>query len=125
MQRILRLKSIAIMMLISSVAWSQTRTVTGKVTSADEGTPIPGVNIILKGTTNGATTDSNGVYTISIPESGGTLIFSFIGMSTKEVAVDQQTIIDTQMTTDISQFSEVVVVGYGIQNKRDLNGSIA
>lgn len=118
------MKIVALFMLVTSVAWGQTRTVSGKVTSVEDGQSVPGVNVVVKGSTTGTTTDADGKYTLSVPD-GSTLVFSFIGFQTKEVAVGDQTIIDVSLTTDVTQLSEVVVVGYGTQSKRDLTGAIA
>ncbi len=125
MRKILLLKVFCALMLMTSISWAQTRTVSGKVTSSDDGAAVPGVNIIVKGTTNGTTTDANGSFNLSVPNDGGTLVFTFIGMATQEVAIGERTIIDVQMTTDSKQLSEVVVVGYGTQERKDLTGSLA
>lgn len=108
----------------AGVVLAQDRMVSGKVTAAEDGTTIPGVNVVVKGTTNGTTTDADGNYTISAPENA-TLVFSFIGLTTEEVAVGNRTTIDVPMRADVTQLSEVVVVGYGTQSKRDLSGSIS
>ncbi len=112
-------------MLFTSMVWAQTRTVSGKVTSAEDGISLPGVNVLVKGTTNGTTTDADGKYNLSVPEGGGTIVFSFIGLATREIEIGQQSIIDASMASDATQLSEVVVIGYGTQAKRDFNGSIA
>ncbi len=108
-----------------SSAWAQERVVSGKVTSTDDGTALPGVNVVLKGTTNGTVTDTDGNYKLNIPASGGVLLFSFIGLETAEVNVGDRTTVDVTLKSDVKQLNEVVVVGYGTQDKRDLNGSIA
>jgi TonB-linked SusC/RagA family outer membrane protein len=125
MRKVLHLKLLALMLLVTSAAWAQTRTVSGQVTSKEDGSTLPGVNIVVKGTTNGTTSDADGKYSLSVPDAGGILVFSFIGLATKEVDIGQQTIIDLQMASDATQLSEVVVVGYGTQTKRDLTGTIA
>ncbi|HMJ71011.1 MAG TPA: TonB-dependent receptor [Cyclobacteriaceae bacterium] len=127
MRKILRLKNVLITLLalVAGVAFAQDRFVTGKVTSAEDGTAVPGVNVVVKGTTNGTTTDADGNYRLSVPASGGTLVFSFIGLTTEELAIGERTIVDINMRADVTQLSEVVVVGYGTQSKRDLSGSIA
>lgn len=107
------------------VTMAQERTVSGKVTSAEDGTPLPGVNVILKGSSVGTATDSDGKYSLNIPSSGGSLVFSFIGLQAKEIPIGDQTIIDVSLTLDATQLNEVVVVGYGTQLKRDLTGTIA
>lgn len=98
---------------------------TGKVTSTEDGTAIPGVNVVVKGTTNGTTTDADGNYRLSVPAGSNILVFSFIGLTTEEVSIGERTVIDVPMRADVTQLSEVVVVGYGTQSKRDLSGSIS
>jgi len=75
--------------------WAQDRVVTGKLTSKEDGSGLPGVNVVLKGTTNGTATDATGNYKINVPSSGGTLVFSFIGMETSEVAIGERTVIES------------------------------
>ncbi len=105
-------------------ATAQERTVSGKVTSAEDGSTIPGVNVVLKGTTTGTTTDADGGYRLSVPGSGGTLVFSFIGLETKEVSIGERTTVDVALGMDVTQLSEVVVVGYGTQERKELTGSV-
>jgi TonB-dependent starch-binding outer membrane protein SusC len=109
---------------LSYEAWAQTRTVTGKVTSIEDGSTLPGVNVVLKGTGVGAITDANGNYSISVPQAGGRLVFSFIGMTSEEVEIGNRSTIDMQMSPDISQITEVVVTGYGVTQKRQVAGAI-
>lgn len=91
----------------------ETRIITGTVTSAEDGSTIPGVNVQLKGTATGTTTDEKGKYSIAVPASGGTLVFSFIGLNTQEVKIGSRTFINVAMTLNVTQLSEVVVTGYG------------
>ncbi|HTE31970.1 MAG TPA: TonB-dependent receptor [Chryseolinea sp.] len=108
-------------------SFQQTSTViTGKVTD-DTGTGMPGVNVIVKGTSNGTTTDAEGSYTLKLtPEqSAGTLVFSFIGYSPQEQPVNNRSSISISMVPDLQQLSEIVVVGYGTQEKRDVTSSIS
>lgn len=100
---------------ISSESWAQERTVSGKVTSIEDGTALPGVNVVLKGTTTGTVTDVDGNYKLTLPTENGTLIFSFIGLVTEEINVGSRSVIDVQMSADVQQLSEVVVTGYGIE----------
>ncbi len=102
--------------------WAQDRVVTGRLTSKEDGTALPGVNVVVKGTTNGTVTDSNGNYSLSVPSSGATLIFSFIGLESQEVAVGERSVLDISLASDIKQLQEVIVtVAGGIQAKqRDL-----
>jgi TonB-linked SusC/RagA family outer membrane protein len=94
---------------------AQDRVISGKVTSVDDGTTLPGVNVVLKGTTNGAVTDADGNYKISVPGSGGVLSFSFIGFKSTEVEIGERATVDIQLMSDIAQLSEVVVTGLGWQ----------
>src|SRR5579859_3136860 len=106
--------------------WAQDRVVTGKLTSQEDGSALPGVNVILKGTTSGTVTDADGNYKISVPESGAVLQFSFIGYATLEMPVSDKTVIDVALKSDIGQLSEVVVTGLAIsQEKKTIGYSIA
>ena len=97
----------------------------GKVTDSDN-EPIPGVNIIIKGTSIGTSTDAQGIYKLSITDenASSTLIFSFIGYETQEVAVNSKTEINVTLSQDLKTLEEVVVVGYGEVKKSDLTGSV-
>lgn len=106
-------------------AWAQNRIVSGKIISADDGQGFPGVNIIVKGTTIGTVSDTNGKYSINAPSEESTLVFSSIGFATTEIVVGSQSVIDVSLNTDILSLSEVVVVGYGTQEKRDITSSIS
>ncbi|WP_020533293.1 SusC/RagA family TonB-linked outer membrane protein [Flexithrix dorotheae] len=97
--------------------------ITGKVTSADDGEVLPGVSILIKGTTTGTTTDFDGNYKLSVPETG-ILEFSYIGFKTQEVAIGSQSVINVKLETDLEQLEEVVVVGYGTQEKANLTGAV-
>ncbi|MEL7001204.1 MAG: SusC/RagA family TonB-linked outer membrane protein, partial [Bacteroidota bacterium] len=106
-------------------SWAQERTISGKVTSIEDGSTLPGVNVVLKGTTTGTVTDIDGNYTLGVPTDGGTLVFSFIGLATEEVEIGARSVVDVQMSSDVKQLSEVVVLGYGSQNKANISSSIA
>lgn len=97
--------------------------VKGKVTD-EAGTGMPGVNIVLKGTSTGTTTDEKGDYSLEVPNDQSVLVFSFIGYATQEITVGSRTSIDVSLALSAEQLSEVVVVGYGVQNKRDVTGAI-
>ncbi len=99
-------------------------TITGTVTSFEENAPLPGVNVVEKGTTNGTITDIEGQYSIVVP-SGATLLFSSIGYLSQEVQVGSQTTLNATLQENVQQLDELVVVGYGTQKKSDLTGSIA
>ncbi len=105
-------------------AAAQEITVTGNVKSGDDNSPLPGVTIAVKGTSNGTVTDGEGNYKISVG-SNALLLFSFIGYETHEIAVGSQTVIDVSLAPSASTLNEVVVIGYGSAKVKDLTGSVA
>jgi TonB-linked SusC/RagA family outer membrane protein len=104
---------------------AQERTVTGKVTGATDGMPLPGVNVVLKGTTSGTVTDADGKYSLRVAGSDAVLVFKFVGYLEKEVSVGALQVIDVALEDDVKQLEEVVVTGYGQQLKTELTGNIA
>jgi len=100
-------------------------TIKGKVTDSDNGTPLIGVNIIIKGTDDGTITDVEGNYSISTSGEQDVLVFSYIGYLSEEVEVLNQSEINISMSVDIQQMEEVVVIGYGSQRKDDITGAVA
>ncbi|QXD16586.1 TonB-dependent receptor [Rhodocaloribacter litoris] len=110
-----------LMLCCVSLAFAQ-RTITGTVTDADSGLPLPGVNIAIKGTMTGTTTDINGQYRIQANQ-GDVLVFSFVGYLTQEVPVGTQDVIDVALAVDEVLLDEVVVVGYGTQRRANVTGS--
>jgi TonB-linked SusC/RagA family outer membrane protein len=109
---------------LPSLLISQERTVTGKVISADNEI-LPGVNVVISGTSAGTVTDANGNYTLNVSGPEATLIFSFIGFSQEEVVVGTQTVINITLTPSLETLSEVIVIGYGEVKKSDLTGSVS
>ncbi|MGQ7870998.1 TonB-dependent receptor [Sunxiuqinia sp. sy24] len=103
---------------------TQVKDVSGKITDSS-GQPLPGVTVRVKGTTQGTVTDFDGNYSISDVPTGGTLIFSFVGMRTQEVVVGDQASINIKMLADAIGLDEVVAIGYGTSKKSDLSSSIA
>lgn len=101
---------------------AQDRKVTGKVTSAEDGSGLPGVSVQVKGTTKGTQTDVNGGYSIAVPSTGGTLVFSFVGMNNQEMQIGNKSVIDVKMANDTKQLSEVVVTAVGIQREKKALG---
>ncbi len=99
------------------------KVVSGKVTT-EAGEGLPGVSILVKGTTIGTTSDVEGNYSISVPDDQNTLVFSFVGYVTQEIAIANQSVIDVSLVEDVSTLTEIVVVGYGTQKKEDLTGSV-
>jgi len=103
----------------------QQQQLTGKVTDAETGEPMPGVNIVVKGTTFGAMTDIEGNYTISVPNRDITLVFTFIGYTSQEVPAGGQAVVNVALRPDVEQLSEVVVIGYGTVKKVNLTGAVS
>src|SRR5688500_2390518 len=118
MKRILLLFLTIVSMLGSADLWAQNRTVSGRVTSVEDGSGLPGVNVVLQGTTTGTVTDVSGNYTLSVAGETGTLIFSFIGYETLEIEIGVRTTIDVQMQQDVTQLSEIIVTGANIERER-------
>ncbi len=108
----------------SQIESLQQKSITGTVTD-NTGKPVPGVTVLVKGTTNGITTDNNGKYTLSNVESNSVISFSFVGMVTVESKVGNKNVIDTVMIDDSISLDEVVAVGYGTQKRATLTGSVA
>jgi TonB-dependent starch-binding outer membrane protein SusC len=111
--------------LHSTAVWAQKIQVSGKVTAAEDNSPLPGVSIVVKGTTTGTTTDADGNYTITMSDGNSILIFSFIGYISSDIEVNNRTALDVSLVPDITQLSETVVIGYGTQKKVDLTGAVA
>ncbi|MGI9545472.1 MAG: SusC/RagA family TonB-linked outer membrane protein, partial [Cyclobacteriaceae bacterium] len=97
--------------------------VSGTVTEAETGDPVPGVNVLVKGTTTGTVTDVEGKFNIEVDQ-GATLVFSSVGFRTTEVVVGSSSVINVNLESDVTALSEVVVVGYGTQEKRDVTAAI-
>ena len=112
-----------VMFMVFIPTHAQEGTITGVVTSLEDGMPLPGVNVLVKGTSRGTITDFDGNYSISAG-SGEILEFSFIGMLTKEVPVGTQNTINVALEVSSATLDEVVLIGYGSQKKSDLTGVI-
>lgn len=107
-----------------SLASAQQRTVTGQVSSDAEG-PIPGVNIVIQGTVQGAVSDVNGNFSLVVPGPESVLVFSSIGYSTQAITVGDQSTINISLVADVTSLDEIVVIGYGTQKKKELTSAIA
>ncbi|MEQ9441329.1 MAG: TonB-dependent receptor [Cyclobacteriaceae bacterium] len=101
------------------------KTLTGQVTDMETDDPLPGVNVVVKGTTIGTVTDIEGNYRLTVEDNVETLVFSSVGYTSEEVTIGNQTVINLSLAPDIQSLSEVVVVGYGTQKKADITGAIA
>lgn len=117
--------SIVFAVLVMYASFGQEVTVSGVVISASDQMPLPGANIVVKGKAIGASANFDGEYTLNVPSTQETLVFSYQGFKTQEIPVDDQTSIDVTLQEDAAQLDEVVVIGYGSSKRKDLTGSIA
>jgi len=97
---------------------AQERTVSGKVTGESDGLPIPGVTVLLKGTTIGTISDVEGSYKLTVPTDGGVIIFSFIGLVSQEIEIGSRSVINVALADEVGQLSEIVITGYGIKREK-------
>jgi len=102
--------------------FAQNRQISGKVTSSDDGSGLPGVSVSIKGTSKGVTTDNAGNYRLSISD-GTSLVFSFVGYKSQTISIGNRSVVDVVLTAENQQLSEVVVVGYGVQKRQEFTGS--
>jgi TonB-linked SusC/RagA family outer membrane protein len=116
--------SIAILLTMVTLTGFGQQTVTGKITSSEDGQGIPGVSVAVKGTNQGTTSDALGNYKISAPAKG-TLLFSAIGFASESIPVGSKSVIDVKLNVDVQSLNEVVVVGYGTQKKSQTTGAIS
>lgn len=104
---------------IWTAAWAQERRIVGKITSADDGSPLPGVSVVLKGINRGTSTDAEGTYSIAVPAGkGAVLVFSFVGFRTQEIPVGNQSELNISMASDSRILTEVVVTGTGVETSK-------
>ena len=122
MKKILFLFSL--LLITGSLVMAQTVQIMGTVTSSEDGLAMPGVFVAVKGTTIGTITGTDGKYVITAPANSQAIIFSFVGYRTKEVAIEGKTKLDVALEQDVFKVDEVVVVGYGVQKKREITGAI-
>lgn len=124
------MKKCAFFLLLLAVAgmqlvYAQGLLVTGKVTNAADGQPIPGVSIVVRGTTIGTISDVDGTYKLTVPSNAVSLMFSFVGMKTVEVPIEGRTTIDVAMEEELTRLDEIVVVGYSTQRRTDITGAVS
>lgn len=117
------LQSFFLLLFVASSALAQDKTITGTVTAKEDGMPLPGVSVKIKGTTNGVATTSNGKFTLSVPSSASVLVFSFVGYTGQTVNIGSSNVINVSLVADQTVLSEVIVTGYGTVNKKDFTGS--
>ena len=116
--------NLSILTLVGGFAFAQ-QSVSGKIIDNSTGEPVPGVSVLVKGTTSGTASDVDGNYQIDISEPNPTLIFSSIGYTSQEVIVGNKSVIDIGLIVDVQALEEVVVIGYGTREKKDLTGAVA
>lgn len=116
------IKIFLLCMMLSGIAYAQTRQVTGTVNSAADGTPLAGVTVSVEGTSTVTVSGDNGAYSISAP-ANGTLVFSYVGYQALTEPIRNRSVIDVEMTSGVSALEEVIVVGYGTVRKADFTGS--
>ncbi len=115
----------SIILCLAFTAKAQNTSVTGTVTSSEDASGLPGVNVIVQGTSTGTVTDVEGNYSLDVPGAESVLVFSSVGFMQEEIAVRNRTVIDLIMQPDVTALDEIVVVGYGTMKKSDLTGSLA
>src|SRR5215207_793591 len=120
MRKLLLLCAAVLMTLLS---WAQ-RAITGRVID-DKGSPLPNVSVTIKGSSQGTVTGSDGTFSLNIPEKGKVVVFSAVGMTSREVTIGTQSRIDVALGSVDQSLQEVVVVGYGTQRRADVTGSIS
>ena len=113
-----------VLLLIGSHAYAQNRTVTGTVTGSNDGQPLLGVTVTVKGAKLGTQTGPNGNFSISVPSGSNTLVVSFVGYETREALITGSTV-NVALTPSVNSLNDVVVVGYGTQQRKDVTGAVA
>jgi TonB-linked SusC/RagA family outer membrane protein len=114
-----------LLLVLWGISYSQQYTVTGKVTTAEDGSSLPGVSIAVKGTSTGTITDIDGNYSLNTKDKDAILVFAFVGMRSQQIPVDGHSIINVTLESDVLGVDEVVVVGYGVMKKSLVTGSIS
>ena len=119
-----RIFLVAAFLLFHLSVSAQQRAISGTVTGTDNA-PFPGVSVMIKGTTVGTLTGSDGKFTLSVPESAKILVFSFVGMKTEEVGLGSSNVYNVTLSESLVGLDEVIVIGYGTAKKSDLTGSVS
>lgn len=114
-----------VLVVYTSMAYAQDRTISGNITDGSDGTGLPGVNILIKGSTSGTVTDVNGNYSLSVPESATTLVMSSVGYLSQDIEIAGRSVINNAMNVDVTTLEELVVVGYGSQKKSNITGAVS
>lgn len=117
------LLSFVLVVFTVSLAWSQTRVITGKVVSDDEPDGLPGVNVVVRGTTTGVVTNLDGMYSIPVQGDNVTLVFSFVGYLTKQEVIGNRSVVNVTLSPDTQNLQEVIITAYGTADKGNFTGS--
>ena len=113
------------LLIFIPASYAQNRIVKGRVSDSADGSALPGVNVVVKGTTKGITTDAEGTYSIDLAQDEQVLNFSFVGYKTATIEVGDRTVVDVALESDLITLEDVVVIGYGVVRKSDLTGSVS
>ncbi len=124
MKKVLLALSFLMVFGLSSLL-AQTRTITGTVTGSEDGLPIPGVSVFVQGTTVGGVTQSNGTYSLNVPQDAETLVFSFVGMQRQTILIQGRSVINVELVSTAIAMDEVIVVGYGVTRKEANTGAVS
>ncbi len=124
-KNLVKAASLLMLLLVVQVSFAQNKVITGKVSNASDGSPLPGVTVAGKGTTNATQTTSDGTYSISVANDVNALVFSFVGFTAQEVSIAGRTVVDVLMVVSSTSLGEVVVIGYGTARRKDLTGAVA
>ncbi len=116
---------LSLLVLSSITLLAQVREISGRVTDADNGEPLPGVAVLIKGTTVGTITNIDGVYTLSVPQDAQTLVFTYVGMKTVEENLGGRMAVDVAMLPDVFGLGDIIVTGYATQTRASLTGSVS
>lgn len=116
---------LSLALFATQTVFGQGKTVSGRVISVEDQQPVPGVNVLVAGTSRGTVTDMDGKYSLSLEANDNTLVFSFIGYVSQTITVGEQTLVNVTLELDTQTLEELVVVGYGVQKKSDITGSTA
>ena len=114
-----------IFLFLTTLVMAQNVTVRGKVTSSGNGEPIPGANVIVKGTTTGTITSINGDFTLTVPSPTATLVVTFIGYTPLEIPLQGRSTLNVALESSVTELDEVVAIGYGTVQRKDVTGSVA
>ncbi len=119
------LQSLFILLFIAGSAMAQNRTITGTVTSSEDGLSLPGVSVKVKGTNNGTSTTSSGKFSLTVSSSATSLEFSSLGFVSQTIVLGSGNTVNVSLVSDSKSLTDVVVTGYGVQQKKEVTGVIA